>query len=326
VRWAGPGGRYGEARDELEDAVQRKRLLVQQLQLVMRGAEGAEGRLLVHVSGAEVRLAAGGGGGGGGGGAEAGGLRVKLQSSHLVARLGGTSHLAGRVGGGGHGGGAGRESKSEGGGFFGGDGYIDTTGGGQAEGEAAGGEGVDGGAAAAAAAAAMAATAAPQRVMHFELDGDELELRLELHPIVGTAGGRGGGGGSAETLAAATPYAALALATAAISFLKSAPAQDVWLPLRAAAPGLAGGGDGAATVGDGPPLRTVGHFAGPPVDGLGRYAAWPPTRTPACSHARTHTHMPAARMMRGRQLPRGSLRAFVRRAAPLLACLLPPMC
>lgn len=30
-----------QAKDELEDAVQRKRLLVQQLQLVMEGSEGA---------------------------------------------------------------------------------------------------------------------------------------------------------------------------------------------------------------------------------------------------------------------------------------------
>ena len=71
-----------------------------------------------------------------------------------------------------------------------------------------------------------------------------------------------------KVLAAATPYAAIALATAAISFLKAAPAQDVWLPLRAAAPGVAGGG--RTSVSEGPPLRPVGHFARPSVDGLGR--------------------------------------------------------
>ena len=101
---------YMEARDELEDAVQRKRLLVQQLQLVMRGAEGAEGRLLVTVLTDEVRLrgslaaqegvadgASGGLGGGGGGG---GRLRRRsaMGSAVVVARLGGSAFSAGQVG------------------------------------------------------------------------------------------------------------------------------------------------------------------------------------------------------------------------------------
>jgi hypothetical protein len=70
---------YLEAKDELEDAVQRKRLLVQQLQLIMEGSAGSEGRLAVSCA---LSLRTGG---------QVAAVLDGLDGAAVVLRLGGTA-------------------------------------------------------------------------------------------------------------------------------------------------------------------------------------------------------------------------------------------
>ena len=95
------------------------------------------------------------------------------------------------------------------------------------------------------------------RLWQFELDGDEEELRFELHrasaargflaPDAGAGkggggvggkdgGGGGGGGGGAKSIGLIQPPTEppLAVATASVPFVMATPALDLYLPIRAA--------------------------------------------------------------------------------------------